>query len=67
MSCTTYEAGKSYNTEKGGVVGPLKLSYPGILYCTSTWLTPKWVEESGEPVTQTGPTSVRYGRLTTEA
>ncbi len=69
----TYEAGKSYNTERGGIVGPTeKVVVSGLLFvhCLGIRGDNKfggyeavW-DNTGKPMTYSGH---KYGRLTTEA
>ncbi len=60
----TYEAGKYYETEKGGVVGPFTVVREfGNVLCDGNG--GEWAEHNGEP--ENIYTDAKYGRLTTEA
>lgn len=66
----TYEAGKHYKTEKGGVVGPIKLDGGGtVLFLEDSKKTDcGYWNIVGKPYLGDGTnTEIKYGRLTTEA
>ena len=64
----SYEPGKKYNTEKGGVVGPVRASDPtlfGVIYLTViSGNEDLFWKKNGSPATT--KTEMNFGSLTTE-